>query len=135
MKIFKGFFIVVLATMVLTGCSRSLESAVEQMNDELPQNIGNGQTLTKVSIEGEYLVFYGKYDESEHRFDDYQVRKEWKKIEKDNGFRKEMMNSLLGEDNEFIELIKKEKKGVKMVLYGEISGETISFTIVNPGEF
>ena len=130
----KKVVVVVLTTIALTGCSRSLESMVEKMNEELPRELSDGMNLTKVSMEGEYLVFYSNYDEHEWQLDDSRFQREWKRLEKDPGLRKEMINNLLGSGNEFTEKLQKEKKGVKMVIFGEKSRESVSYTIANPGE-
>lgn len=121
----KECFMAVLAVFALTACSPSLESKVEEANKQLPI-IEDGFTINRINVEGNYLVIYTDYDESDYRLDNEELKQE---LRNNPGEMKSVWYSICAGDEDladFTELCKNEKKGIRMIFHGEKSGETLT---------
>ena len=104
----------VLSCLFFMGCTQSLESAVKDMQAELPMDSGDGMTITECTINGNMLEFVMQYDESEFSLDDEFTQSLIKMgIE-------ESKDDFIGDEDvkKLLKICKEEDKGMRMLMVG-----------------
>lgn len=121
---------VVVAGMTFSSCGSKtsktdsmLNIALEQINKQLPTDLGDGLTMDKVELTPEYVVYNYTYDESEipELAGDKEV------------MRAELKKQLeAGKDvRAFCEAVKETGRGIKYHYVGQPSGKEVDITFEN----
>ena len=111
-----------LMTIGLFSCSSpTLQDVVDKMKKELPKDLGDGTSITKVEIADDFLEITMECDESNFRFDDVMIDLFMPMIQE--SMKEQVLNE--GDGKELKSLCKQENKGVRMKMIGLASGKTI----------
>ena len=110
---------------MLASCAESkLKAAVEQANKEFPMTVEEGLSITGISLEGDYVVYDAKVDESLYSID---LLKESKAE-----LKKSIIEELGSGDTdvkEMIKLCKEADKGIAYIYTGDQTDETCEVRI------
>ena len=110
-------------SLALFSCSQSLESEVQNLQKDLPYDCGNGMKMTECKINGDFLEMIISSDESLFSLDDPIVASSMKDVG-------DQMGEQFKTDDEYkavVEACKAENKGMRILMVGEKSGESITF--------
>lgn len=109
--------------------SSTLEQALREVNQTLPETIDEGIVMEKIKLEGDYVVYYYTMDEDYYSIDIIRNNKsEMKKAMKD-----EFLNTTDSDVRLFMSICKENHKGIATRYQGSDSGD--SYTIyISPSE-
>lgn len=103
-------------------------ASVEQSADELPNDLGNGVSMTSNYIEGDYVCYKFKTDDSHTRISDLKkIKSEGNQMEE--SMIEEMMDSDDPGDVAFMRYLLKAGMGMKYIYWNGKAGEKVTFTI------
>lgn len=106
-----------------------IESTVVMYNSELPKEIGQGMTLTKITFEGDYIVYYFNVNGQKQLID---ALKQYKDTDPEGaleGAISEFNSSNDIESDTFKQCIKTAACGIRYLYYDEESGDKVPYDI------
>ena len=110
--------------------SISIEEIINAANEDLPETIDEGMILTKMILEGKYIVYIYKVDPDIYDID--YIRENKNKVK--NQIKSEILNSDDFEIQAFVKTCKKYHKGLAYRYVSEESGDNCT-VYINQNEF
>ena len=123
------FFIVVVAALFASSCNLTSEAIITAgvwaANAECPSDLGDGLTMTQVTKDGNYVMYYCRGDEDQYEFDqslaDGEVR---------SALLQELKSQALTDDSlsQFFQALKDTRTGI-IYHYYTVSGTSMDVVI------
>ena len=118
-----------LVSVLCVSCSESLEGFVERVKKELPAEMGKGQVMTDVALEGDFLKFVIEEEEADIRLDEPAFDMVLSMLSE--SLKKDFIGSADGDMKKLLEKCVEEGKGIKFVMNGKQSKKSITLLEVN----
>ena len=133
MKKFVFAFVILIINLLMVSCfQQSLDSVVERMRENLPAAIGEGQKLTDVVVNSNYLQFEVEYDENELRLDDSEIDLALALM--GDQLKKSFLNDVDEDGLEVFKICVKENKGVRFIMDGLKSKKKLTLLEIDAKE-
>lgn len=104
--------------------STSIENVIKYANEDLPETIDEGMILTKIVLEGDYVVYIVSIDEDVYDINEINKKK--------NEIKKEIKSTLITDDSDiasFLKICKNYNKGIAYRYIGSDTHKTVTVYI------